>query len=60
MDDIKNPSMADFDDGDIPAALRRMPKGTDLVPDEPIEIERQIVTVEEEGGIPTAVEPPTE
>lgn len=38
---------------EIPASLRRAPPGVaEALPDTPIEIERQFVTVEEEGGIP--------
>lgn len=54
MDDIKNPSMRDFDEGnlEIPEALKRKPVDVEKIPDVPVELERQFVTVEEEGGKP--------
>jgi len=37
---------------EIPESLRRVPLELEIIPDAAIEIERQFVTVEEEGGIP--------
>lgn len=41
---------------EIPAALRREPAAVEYHPDVPIEIVREFVTVEEEGGIPVSKE----
>jgi hypothetical protein len=36
---------------EIPASLKRAPSATEIIPDIPVEVERQFVTIEEEGGI---------
>lgn len=48
MDDIKITA----DEMEIPASLRREPVVAEKIVDAPIEIERQFLTIEEEGGIP--------
>jgi hypothetical protein len=44
-----------FELPEIPASLKRAPHEVELIPDIPVEIERQFVTIEEEGGNPVPV-----
>lgn len=42
--------MKDNELPDIPAFLKREPNTVEKIPDVPVELERQFVSIEEEGG----------